>query len=91
MIFHDNHLLADDSHEILHLFFCWKLGNMLQNFSSVSVVVGTLSVESKFWVHKADYMYFLLRNQNIRYFVGTQKNCFMIFGWEKRYLKNLHE
>ena len=50
MLFHENRLLADDSHEIAYLFFL--LGKMSQNFhllqsqnlSSAAIVVGTLRV-----------------------------------------------
>ena len=41
MIFHENRLLADDSHEILYLFFR-KLEKMSQDLSSASVVIGIL-------------------------------------------------
>ena len=45
MIFHENLLLADNSHEISYLiFFSKKLGKMLQNLSSAAVVIGTLRV-----------------------------------------------
>ena len=43
MIFRENRLLPDDSHEISYLFFC-KLGKMLQNLSSTAVVIGALKV-----------------------------------------------
>ena len=48
MIFHENHLLADDSHEIylIGFFFFRKLGNMSQNLSSVAVVIDTLRVNT---------------------------------------------
>ena len=39
MLFHENRLLADDSHEISYLIFCRKLGKMLQNLSSAAVVI----------------------------------------------------
>ena len=45
MIFHENHLLADDSHVISNLFFCRKLGKMSQNLSSAAVVIGALRVK----------------------------------------------
>ena len=45
MIFHENHLLADDSHEISYLLFFQKLGKMLQNLSSAAVVIGPLRVK----------------------------------------------
>ena len=44
MIFHENHLLADDSHEISYLIFFRKLGKMSQNLSSDAVVIGALRV-----------------------------------------------
>ena len=43
MIFHLNRLLATDSHEILSLIFRY-LGKVLQNMSSVAVVIGALRV-----------------------------------------------
>ena len=43
MIFHENRLHADDSHEISYL-FCRKLGKMSQNLSSAAVVIGALRV-----------------------------------------------
>ena len=53
MLFHENRLLADDSHasrrfswNIIPYFFR-NLGKMLQNFSSAAVVIGTLNVKGK--------------------------------------------
>ena len=43
MTFHENCLLADDSHETSYLIFS-KLGKMFRNLSSVAVVIGALSV-----------------------------------------------
>ena len=43
MIFHENRLQADDSHEISYLIF-FKLGKMSQNLSSAAVVIGALRV-----------------------------------------------
>ena len=40
MIFYENRLLADDSHEISYL-----MGKMSQNLSSAAVVIGTLRVK----------------------------------------------
>ena len=40
MIFHENHLLADDSHEIHTLFFFFKLTKM-----SAAVVIGAFSTK----------------------------------------------
>ena len=45
MIFHENRLLADDSHEISYLIF-QKLGKMSQNLSS-DVVIGALRVKEQ--------------------------------------------
>ena len=44
MIFHENRLLADDSHEISYLIVFFKLGKMSQNLSSAAVVIGALRV-----------------------------------------------
>ena len=45
MIFHENRLLADDSHEISYLIFFRKLGKRSKNLSSVAVVIGPLRVK----------------------------------------------
>ena len=45
MLFHENRLLADDSHKISYLIFYQKLGMMSQNVSSVAVVIGALRVK----------------------------------------------
>ena len=42
MIFHENCLPADNSHEISYLIFFRKLGKMWHNLSSAAVVVGAL-------------------------------------------------
>ena len=44
MIFHENRLLADGSHEISYLIFFKKLEKMSQNLSSAAVVIGALRV-----------------------------------------------
>ena len=44
MIFHENRLLADDSHKISYLIFR-KLGKFSQNLSSAAVVIGALRVK----------------------------------------------
>ena len=46
MIFHDNRLLADDSHEMSYLIFFRKLEKMSQKLSSAAVVVGALRVKT---------------------------------------------
>ena len=44
MIFHENRLLADDSHATAYLILCQKLGKMSHNLSSAAVVTGDLRV-----------------------------------------------
>ena len=39
MTFHENRLLADDSHEISYHIFFQKLGKISQNLSSAAVVI----------------------------------------------------
>ena len=46
MIYHENRLLADDSHEISYLIFFRKFGKMSQNLSSAAVVIGALRVNT---------------------------------------------
>ena len=53
MIFHENRLLADDSHEISYLILFRKLRKMLQNVSSAAVVIGSLRVNMLF---RKDYL-----------------------------------
>ena len=47
-LFHENHLLADDSHEISIIipYFFRKLGKMFQNLSSAAIVIGALRVNA---------------------------------------------
>ena len=49
MLFHENRLLADDSHVISYNvpYFCRKLGKMSQNLSSAAVVIDALRVNIK--------------------------------------------
>ena len=42
MVFHENCLLADNSHEISYLIFFGKLEKMSENLSSAAVVIGAL-------------------------------------------------
>ena len=44
-MFHENRLLADDSHEISYLIFFQKLGKLLPYLSSAAVVIGALRVK----------------------------------------------
>ena len=53
MIFHENRLLADVSHEISYLILFRKLRKMLQNVSSAAVVIGALRVNMLF---RKDYL-----------------------------------
>ena len=53
MIFHENCLLADNSHKISYLIFFRKLGKMSENLSSAAVVIGTLRVNPYRIFHKA--------------------------------------
>ena len=52
MIFHENPLLADDSHAGRRFswniipYFCRKLGKMMQNLLSAAVVIGSLRINS---------------------------------------------
>ena len=45
MIFHENCLLADNSHEISYLVFFRKLKKMSQILSSAAVVIGALRIK----------------------------------------------
>ena len=56
MIFHENRLPADDSHEISYLIFFRKLGKMSQNLSSAAVVIGALKVK----VHDINLAYLVV-------------------------------
>ena len=51
MIFHENRLLADDSHVISCLIFFKKLGKMSQNLLSAAVVIGALRVNIYFTIN----------------------------------------
>ena len=46
MIFHENRLLAVNSHEISYLIFFRKLRKRLQNLTSAAVVIGALRVKN---------------------------------------------
>ena len=45
MIFHENRLLAEGSHEVSYLIFFPKFGKMLQKLLSAAVVIGALRVK----------------------------------------------
>ena len=46
MLFHENRLLADDSHELSYLIYFENLRKMSQNVSSAAVGIGTLRVKA---------------------------------------------
>ena len=46
MIFHENRLLTDNSHEISNFIFVEKLGKISQNLPSAAVMIGTLRVKN---------------------------------------------
>ena len=45
MIFHENRLRTDDSHEISYLIFFQKFGKMFSNLPLAAVVIGALRVK----------------------------------------------
>ena len=57
MIFLENCLLTDKSHEISYLIFFRKLRKMSQNLSSAAVVIGALRVKNKIMKTFAIIMY----------------------------------
>ena len=48
MIFHENRLPADDSHEISYLIFFRKLRKMSQNLLSAAVMIGALNLSRQY-------------------------------------------
>ena len=50
MIFHENRLSADDSHEISYHIFFRKLSKMSQNLLSAAVVIGALRINTMYVV-----------------------------------------
>ena len=85
MIFHENRLLADNSHEISYLFF-FKLGKMAQNLSSAAVVMDTLKVKTQTCSMKklqllrilVGYMYDIMYRQ-YRLFKSSSHSGFVYF------------
>ena len=49
MIFHENRLKADDSHELSYPIFFRKLGKISKKLSSAGVVIGALWVNIRFY------------------------------------------
>ena len=80
MIFHENCLLADNSHDISFLIFFRKLRKMSQNLSSAAVVIGALRVNfsllgnfAGFFLSSADFFF---QNQLFRKILsGIQSEC----------------
>ena len=60
MIFHENRLPADDSHDISYLNFFQKLGMMLQNLLSAAALIGAIGVKVPLKI--CNRQFFLLRN-----------------------------
>ena len=57
MIFHENRLLADDSHETSFLYFFLKWGKMLKNLSPAAVVIGALRVSNEHNAYTLEHQY----------------------------------
>ena len=75
MKFHENCLLADDSHEISYLIFFRKLEKTLQNLSSAAVVI------SGFWVKYVLASFWLL--------VAVLLTCFFLFVSQRLLISGL--
>ena len=63
-VFHENRLLADDSHEISYLMFFRKLGK-IKKVSSAAVLIGVLRIKMGQWKtvppkNKSQYLYILI-------------------------------
>ena len=73
MIFHENRLQADDSHETSYLIFYRKLGKMSQNLSSAADVIGALRVNLILHVHVFFHLTFLKKKKKKKniYFKNT--------------------
>ena len=55
MIFHENRLLVDDSHEISYLFSFRNLEKMSQHLSSAAVLMGSLRFNCPYYVNSFLY------------------------------------
>ena len=71
MIFHENRLLADYSHEISYLIIR-KLGKILQNLLSAAVVFGALRVDSCTYIPFTTSHYFCHLFSLLFMFLGSQ-------------------
>ena len=83
MIFHENHLLADDSHEIYLILFR-KLRKMSQKVSSAAVVIGAFRV--KIQSDGVDYSLFVVAPNASHCTV-----CFLAFGFSFVVLSSAEE
>ena len=55
MLLHGNRLLADDSHKISYLIFVENSEKSRKNVSSAEVLIGTLRVKTKWFLHWHDW------------------------------------
>ena len=62
MIFYENCLLADNSHEKSYLIFFQKLGKLSQNLSSAAVMIGALMVN--FFLARGNFYHLLIAFAN---------------------------
>ena len=69
MIFHENRLLADDSHETSYLIFFGKLGKLSQNVSTAAHVIGAVF-----------RFYTALTNVSMKYLVMCKANTDVYVG-----------
>ena len=71
MIFHENCLLADNSHEISYLIFFENLERLLQNLPSAAVVIGALRVNifaiQSHYICIAKHLHLLFKQYNMLY------------------------
>ena len=65
MIFHENCLLADNSHGISYLIFFRKLGKMSQNLSSAAVVIGASRVKCHIHSKNLKYLFIIMYNYTL--------------------------
>ena len=77
MIFNENRLLADDSHEVSYLIFFHKLGRMSQNLLSVAVVIGASRVNPFPTSHDFFCLLMLLGSLNYKQY-GPRSDCSQI-------------
>ena len=76
MLFHENRLLAEDSHVISCLFFFWKLVKMSENLSSAAVVIGA-------WVNLIISSSEHDNSINVPLFMAHYFSCWKNLFWDK--------